>query len=104
MAHLKSIRKSGKYLHQRKRKNVTNYNYNYRYRLVRHTWSFNVNESLSLDVNCTLDNVDSDDLGIDVYIKNLNQVHHPLMTEISLSDLKLFCSSYKLNNKKINCE
>lgn len=71
---------------------------------MRHTWNINVNESLSLDATCTLSNANADDLGLDVYIKNLNQVHHPLMTEISLSDLRLFCPSYRLNNSKLNCK
>lgn len=64
----------------------------------------NVNESLSLDATCTLNNASSDELGLDVYIKNLNQVHHPLMTEISLSDLRLFCPVYKLNSNRMNCK
>lgn len=63
-----------------------------------------MNESVSLDATCTLENIGSVERGIDVYIKNLNQVHHPLMTEIYLSDLKLFCSKYKLNSNRVNCK
>lgn len=70
---------------------------------MRHTWNINVNESLSLDATCSVSSAGSSDLGLDIYIKNLNQVHHPLMTEISLSDMRLFCSVYKLNGKKLNC-
>lgn len=75
-----------------------------KYRLVRHTWTLNVNESLCLDVNCNIGNAVTNELGIDVNIRNQNQVHHPLMTEISLSHLTLFCAKYELNKNKINCE
>lgn len=74
-----------------------------KYRLVRHAWTLNVNESLCVDVNCNLSNVATNELGLDVNIKNMNQVHHPLMTEIMLNDLTLFCAKYQLNNKRINC-
>lgn len=63
-----------------------------------------MNESLSLDATCSLSSAGSSDLGLDVYIRNLNQVHHPLMTEISLSDMRLFCPAYKLNGNKLNCK
>lgn len=64
----------------------------------------NVNESLCVDVNCNLSNTITNELGIDVNIKNLNQVHHPLMTEIMLNELTLFCSKYQLSKDRINCE
>ncbi|XP_055625698.1 trafficking protein particle complex subunit 8 [Toxorhynchites rutilus septentrionalis] len=72
-----------------------------KYRLVRHTWSFNVNESLLLDANCNISNPLTNELGIDLNMKNLNQVHHPLMTEITIHDIVLYCSSYEVNDKKI---
>lgn len=75
-----------------------------RYRLVRHTWNLNVNESLSLDATCTLNNASSYDLGIDLYVKNQNQVHHALVTEIFLSDLTLFCPTYKFIPNSIKCK
>lgn len=75
-----------------------------KYRLVRHTWTLNVNESLCVDVNCNIGNAVTNEIGIDVNIRNQNQVHHPLMTEISLCHLTLFCAKYKLNTNKINCE
>lgn len=76
----------------------------FRYRLVRHTWNLNVNESLSLDATCTLNNASSHDLGIDLYVKNQNQVHHALVTEIFLSDLTLFCPTYKFIPDSIKCK
>lgn len=76
----------------------------FRYRLVRHTWNLNVNESLSLDATCTLNSALSHDLGIDLYVKNQNQVHHALVTEIFLSDLTLFCPTYKFISNSIKCE
>lgn len=75
-----------------------------RYRMVRHTWNLNVNESLSFDATCTLNHAASHDLGIDLYVKNQNQVHHALVTEIFLSDLKLFCPTYKFVPNSIKCE
>lgn len=79
-------------------------NFEFRYRLVRHTWNLNVNESLNVDATCTLNNLPSDDLGIDVYIKNQNQVHHALVTEISIGDLKLFCPTFRLKADSVKCK
>lgn len=75
-----------------------------KYRLVRHMWTLNVNESLCVDVNCNISNTLTNELGLDVNIKNQNQVVHALMTEISLSHLTLFCDKYKLNPNRINCK
>ncbi|KAL1402335.1 hypothetical protein pipiens_006143 [Culex pipiens pipiens] len=72
-----------------------------KYRLVRHTWNFNVNESLLLDANCNVSNPVTNELGIDVNVRNLNQVHHPLMTEITVNEIVLYCSTYALNPAKI---
>lgn len=76
----------------------------FRYRLIRHVWSINVHESVSIDATCTLDNIRSPDIGLDVYVKNMNQVHHPLITEIFLGRVDLFCPAYKLNSDKVNCK
>lgn len=75
-----------------------------RYRLVRHMWQLNVNESLSLDANCSIGNSATQELGVDINIKNLNQVHHPLMTEISIADLILYCPIYELHENNITCK
>lgn len=84
--------------------NLNNFFFAFRYRLVRHSWNLNVNESLSLDATCTLNNATSNDLGIDLYVKNQNQVHHALVTEIFLSDLTLFCPTYKFIPDSIKCK
>lgn len=75
-----------------------------KYRLVRHSWHLNVNESLSCGVDCNIANLATNELGLNVNIKNLNQVHHPLMTEILISDVSLYCTTYKVNAKKIICK
>lgn len=75
-----------------------------RYRLVRHSWHLNINESLSIGVDCNIGNLTTNELGLNVIIKNLNQVHHPLMTEILISDVSLYCTKYKMNAKKIICK
>uniref|UniRef100_A0A240PL03 Trafficking protein particle complex subunit 8 n=1 Tax=Anopheles epiroticus TaxID=199890 RepID=A0A240PL03_9DIPT len=72
-----------------------------KHRLVRHTWNFNVNDSLLVDANCNLSNPTKRELGIDVNVKNLNQVHHPLMTEIIINELYLYCSAYELQQGRI---
>lgn len=68
-----------------------------RYRLVRHVWHLNVNESLSISVNCSVSNLQTSDIGVDVTVNNLNQVHHPLMTEIFPREVCLYCPRYKLD-------
>lgn len=75
-----------------------------RYRLVRHSWHLNINESLSIGVDCNIGNLATNELGLNVNIKNLNQVHHPLMTEILISDVALYCTKYKVNAKKVICK
>lgn len=57
-----------------------------------------------MDATCTLNNASSNDLGIDLYVKNQNQVHHALVTEIFLSDLTLFCPAYRFIPNSIKCK
>lgn len=71
--------------------------------MVRHMWNLNVNESLSLEAISSIGNYQTQELGLDINIKNLNQVHHPLMTEIYLSDLVLYCPIYDIREKGIIC-
>lgn len=63
-------------------------------------WHLNVNESLSIGLNCNIGNLQTHEIGVDLTISNLNQVHHPLMTEIYPNDLTLYCPAYKLSTKK----
>uniref|UniRef100_A0A1Y9HER4 Uncharacterized protein n=1 Tax=Anopheles funestus TaxID=62324 RepID=A0A1Y9HER4_ANOFN len=72
-----------------------------KHRLIRHTWNFNVNDSLLVDANCNLSNPTKRELGIDVNVKNLNQVHHPLMTEVVMNELILYCSAYELQQNRV---
>lgn len=67
---------------------------------MRHVWHLNVNESLSIGFNCNIGNLQQHDIGLDLTINNLNQVHHPLMTEIFPNELTLYCSAYKFSQKK----
>lgn len=75
-----------------------------RYRLVRHVWQMNVHESLNVGADCNIGNAATNDLGIDLQIKNMNQVHHALMTNIMISNVNLFCDAYELNSEGIICE
>lgn len=79
------------------------YSFQIRYRLVRHMWQLNVNESLCMGASCSIGNMATGELGVDINIKNLNQVHHPLMTEIMLNDISLFSPTYQINSKKVIC-
>lgn len=72
-----------------------------KYRLVRHEWKFNVHECLQTEVNCVVSNLMTSELGLDMEFKNLNQTHHPLMTELYINSIQLFCPQYKLNNKNL---
>ncbi|XP_055690988.1 trafficking protein particle complex subunit 8 [Lutzomyia longipalpis] len=72
-----------------------------KYRVLRHVWNFNVNESLLLEANCNVTYGRERQLGVDMSIKNLNQVHHPVMTEVYLHDLHLYSPENRLNAKKI---
>lgn len=65
-----------------------------RYRLVRHVWSVNVHESLNVSVDCSVG--DADTRGLDLSVKNLNQIHHALMTNIHISCISLFCGVFAL--------
>jgi len=75
-----------------------------RYRLIRHVWSFNVNESISVECNCHIINENTNNLGIDINVKNLNEIHHPLMTEILPYNLYLLCPNFKYNADNVFCK
>lgn len=72
-----------------------------RYRLVRHIWHMNVHESLNVGADCNIGNTETNELGIDLQIKNMNQVHHALMTNIMVSNVNLYCSQYDLDKDSI---
>lgn len=75
-----------------------------KHRLVRHEWSFTVHECLQTEMNCVISNSSTMDLGLDLKLKNLNQIHHPYMTEIYVNSIELFSSNYKINSDKIICK
>lgn len=72
--------------------------------MVRHSWHFNVVDAISIEGNCSIGNTTTNELGIDLSIKNLNQSNHSLTTEIMLHDVDLYCSAYSLNSEKIICK
>lgn len=72
-----------------------------RYRLVRHIWNMNVHESLNVGADCNIGNTETNELGVDLQIKNMNQVHHALMTNIMVSNVNLYCSQYDLDYESI---
>ncbi|XP_063702999.1 trafficking protein particle complex subunit 8 [Culicoides brevitarsis] len=71
-----------------------------RYRLVRHIWKMNVHESINVGAECNIGS-EKNELAIDIQIKNMNQVHHALMTNIMVSNIHLFCRQYDLDSDKV---
>lgn len=67
-----------------------------KYRLIRHSWHLMVIESVALESNCNLTSPSSDEIALDVAIRNLNQVHHPVVTDIEVNELVLFCPKFRL--------
>ncbi|XP_055378418.1 trafficking protein particle complex subunit 8 [Condylostylus longicornis] len=72
-----------------------------RYRLVRHEWDINVFECLQAEVTTVVGNLMTNELGLDVHLKNMNQEHHPLMTEVYINSIEMYCPKYKLNTDRI---
>lgn len=72
-----------------------------KYRLVRHLWTINVHESLNATANCNIGDLETNELGVDLKIKNMNQVHHALMTNIIVSHVSLYCPKYSLDENRI---
>lgn len=72
------------------------YSVKLKYRLIRHSWNLMVIESLAMESNCNLTNALTEEIGVDVAVRNLNQVHHPVSTEVAVHELVLFCPKYQL--------
>ena len=72
------------------------YNPKLKYRLIRHSWNLVVTDSMSLEANCNLTNPVTGEIGLDVALRNLNQVHHPVSTEVAVNELFLFCPKFRL--------
>lgn len=53
-------------------------------------------ESLALESNCNLTNAMRGEIAVDVAVRNLNQIHHPVSTEVMVNELVLFCPKYRL--------
>ncbi|XP_037938584.1 trafficking protein particle complex subunit 8 [Teleopsis dalmanni] len=71
-----------------------------KYRIVRHTWKFNVHECLRTDIACVVANNVSGELGLNVNVKNENEMHHPVMAEVYIDSLALYCENFMLNPEK----
>lgn len=63
-----------------------------------------MNECLSAEANCNIANEETNELGVDLMLKNVNQMHHLLMTEVVIGSVYLYCSMYKLDSSRIYCE
>lgn len=77
------------------------YNPKLKYRLIRHSWNLMVIESVVLETNCNVTNAAIHEVGVDVAVRNLNQVHHPISTEVAIDELVLFCPKYQLRSEDI---
>ncbi|XP_005180658.1 trafficking protein particle complex subunit 8 [Musca domestica] len=74
---------------------------NLKYRLVRHKWQFNIHECLHAEAACVLSNSSNGELGINLEVRNENKMHHPLMAEIYVNSLALYCEKFQLNKDKL---
>lgn len=77
---------------------------NLKYRLVRHNWKFNIHECLHTQVSCVLSNAVNCELGLNVEVRNENKLHHPLMSELYINSLALYCDKFQLNKDKFYCK
>lgn len=73
-----------------------------KYRLVRHEWLLNVRECLHVEADCAISNFVSNDYALDIQFKNCNQLIFE--TEIYINSVGLYCSRYKLDDKKVFCK
>jgi hypothetical protein len=64
----------------------------------------NVNECLSFEAICNIANELTDELGLDLSFKNVNQHHHKFNAKLLLGKIHLFCSQYTIDEKRISCE
>lgn len=75
-----------------------------KHRLVRHEWSFMVHECLLTELSCVVSNTVTNSLGLDLKLKNMNQIHHPYMTEVYVNSIELLSSTYNINSDKVICK
>lgn len=74
--------------------------FNFRHRLIRHSWKFNVIDSIGIEGNCNISNTKTNNIGIDLNIKNINQNQNNIKTEIILNNSTIYCPEYCVNQKK----
>lgn len=75
-----------------------------KHRLVRHEWTFMVHECLLTELSCVVSNTVTNRLGLDLKLKNINQIHHPYMSEIYVNSIELLSSTYKFDSTKVICK
>lgn len=63
-----------------------------------------VNDCLSLEGNCNIANEETEEVGVDLTVKNLNQNHHLYKVDATIADLFVYCEKFALNSDKIYCE
>lgn len=80
---------------------VTSHNNNLKYRLVRHNWRFKIHECLQSEVTCVLSNSATGELGMNIEVRNENKMHHPLMSELYINSLAMYCEKFQLNKDKL---
>lgn len=64
----------------------------------------NVNDCLSLEGVCNVANEETEEFGVDVTLKNLNQTHHLYKVDAIIGDLFVYCEQFALNSEKIYCK
>lgn len=59
---------------------------------------------MSVEANCNIANEETNELGLDLSLRNVNQIHHLLMAETLIGNVHLFCSKYTLDSSRIHCK
>lgn len=73
-----------------------------KYRLVRHTWKFKVHAALSTEMTCVISNAITNELGLNVTLKNESQT--AAISEIYINSLSLYSEEHKLNVDVLYCK
>ncbi|XP_002095589.2 trafficking protein particle complex subunit 8 [Drosophila yakuba] len=69
-----------------------------KYRLVRHIWQLQVESCLQADSTCVVSNAVTNELGLDVNVRNQHSVDG---TEVYINSISLYSKEFKLNPDKL---
>lgn len=70
-----------------------------KYRLVRHIWQLQVESCLQADSTCVVSNAVTNELGLDVNVRNQHAVEG---TEVYINSISLYSTEFKLNPDRLH--